>query len=108
MGKFSENCHPHCGVAKTLKVIGSKWTILVLHSLFNGRSRFGELQRSLPNISPKTLSLRLDELEQEGIIKRKIFAEVPLHVEYSLTKRGESLKTIFDQMASWGGEQATA
>lgn len=91
-----------CGVAATLKVIGSKWSMLILHNLFEGKKRFGELQRSLSPISPKTLSLRLQELEKEGIIVKKIFAEVPLHVEYTLTKKGKSLGEIFDKMAQWG------
>lgn len=91
-----------CGVAKTLKVIGSKWTMLILHNLFEGKKRFGELQRALEGISPKTLSQRLQELEQEGIIVKKIFAEVPLHVEYYLSPKGESLSEIFCKMAEWG------
>lgn len=95
-----------CGVATTLKIIGSKWTMLILHNLFDGKKRFGELQRALSPISPKTLSLRLQELEKEGIITKKIFAEVPLHVEYSLTKKGESLGEIFDKMTQWGEKSA--
>lgn len=91
-----------CGVAKTLKIIGSKWTMLILHNLFEGKKRFGQLQRELIDISPKTLSLRLHDLEQEGIINKKIFTEVPLHVEYTLTKKGRSLGEIFNQMAKWG------
>jgi DNA-binding HxlR family transcriptional regulator len=91
-----------CGLTKTLKIIGSKWTILLLHNLFEGKKRFGELERSLPGISPKTLSLRLQELEKEKIIKKKVFAEVPLHVEYTLTPKGESLKEVFDKMVEWG------
>jgi DNA-binding HxlR family transcriptional regulator len=91
-----------CGVAKTLKIIGSKWTMLILHHLFSEPKRFGELQRALYPISPKTLSQRLQELEKDKVIKRKVFAEVPLHVEYSLTKKGLSLKKIFDDMAAWG------
>ncbi len=93
--------HTNCNVAKTLKIIGSKWTMLLLHNLCEGKKRFGELQRSLPGISPKTLSERLSELEKEGIITKKVFAEVPLHVEYSLTKKGESLRKVFDSMAAW-------
>lgn len=93
-----------CGVTKTLKIIGSKWTMLIIHTLCDGTRRFGELERALNGISPKTLSLRLHELEKSGIIKKKIFAEVPLHVEYSLTKKGESLKEIFTQMESWAGK----
>ncbi len=95
----------HCGVDKTLKVISSKWTMHILHNLFEGEKRFGQLEKSL-TISPKTLSLRLHELEKHGIIKRKIFQEIPLHVEYSLTEKGRSLDDIFDQMAKWGAKSA--
>lgn len=98
-------CH-HCSVSKTLKIIGSKWTMMLLHNIFEGNSRFGQLQRSLEGISPKTLSLRLQELEKEGIITRKVYAEVPLHVEYSLTKKGKSLSEIFKAMEEWGSEKA--
>jgi DNA-binding HxlR family transcriptional regulator len=94
--------HEDCGVVRTLKIIGSKWTMLILHNLFAGPKRFGELQRSLGDISPKTLSQRLQELEQERIIKRKVFPEIPLHVEYSLTLKGHSLQKIFDDMSEWG------
>lgn len=95
-------CH-HCSVSKTLKIIGSKWTMLLLHNIFEGNKRFGQLQRSMEGISPKTLSLRLQELEKEGIITKKVFAEVPLHVEYSLTKKGKSLSDIFKAMEQWDG-----
>lgn len=94
--------HKKCGVEKTLKIIGSKWTMNILHNLFSGKKRFGELQKSLTGISTKTLSVRLQELEKEKIITKKIFAEIPLHVEYSLTQKGESLSDIFKQMAKWG------
>lgn len=94
--------HNDCGVSKTLKIVGSKWTILILRDLFDGKKRFGELQRSLKGISPKTLSLRLQELEREKIINKKIFAEVPLHVEYSLTTKGQSLNEIICAMRNWG------
>jgi len=98
----SIDTHKKCGVSKTLKIIGSKWAMMILHSLFDGTKRFGQLQYDLTGISPKTLSQRLDELEQEGIIKKKIFAEIPPHVEYSLTKKGLSLDEIFKNMAQWG------
>lgn len=91
-----------CGVAKTLKIMGSKWTAHLLHHLFEGKKRFGELERAMEGISPKTLSQRLQELEKEGIIAKKVFAEIPLHVEYSLTKKGKSLGEIFAKMAEWG------
>lgn len=94
--------HKKCGVEKTLKIIGSKWTMNILHNLFNGKKRFGELQKLLQGISTKTLSIRLQELEKEKIISKKVFAEVPLHVEYSLTEKGRSLKDIFNKMAKWG------
>jgi DNA-binding HxlR family transcriptional regulator len=94
--------HNQCAVAKTLKVIGSKWTMLILHNLFEGTNRFGSLQRALPGISPKTLSQRLQELEQEGIITKKVFAEVPLHVEYNLTEKGKTLGGVFRSLEKWG------
>ena|SRR5258708_17739804 len=94
-----------CGVAKTLKVIGSKWSILILHNIIEGKNRFGQLQRALESISPKNLSLRLAELEKEGLITKKIFAEVPLHVEYAITKKGQTLGEIFNKMDEWGKKE---
>ncbi len=94
--------HKKCGVENTLKIIGSKWTMNILHNLFSGKKRFGELQKLLNGISTKTLAIRLHELEGEKIISKKIFAEIPLHVEYALTKKGQSLEHIFKQMAAWG------
>jgi len=91
-----------CSVEKTMKIIGSKWTLLILHNLIEGNNRFGSLQRQLHGISTKTLSVRLQEMEKAGIITRKVYAEVPLHVEYSVTEKGKSLKGIIDQMATWG------
>lgn len=99
MQKIDHSC---CGIAKTLKVIGSKWTILILRDLLEDKKRFGELQRSLEGISPKTLSSRLKELESNGIISKKVFAEVPLHVEYTLTSKGKSLGEIVEDMRAWG------
>jgi len=90
-----------CAVAKTIKVIGSKWTLLILHNLTEGTKRFGQLQKLLNGISPKTLSQRLTELEKEKIVSKKVFAEVPPHVEYSLTAKGKSLKKLFEDMANW-------
>ena len=91
-----------CGVEKTLKIMGSKWTTLILHNLFDDKKRFGQLQHSMPGISPKTLSERLHELENEKIITRKVFPEIPLHVEYTLTEKGKSLGEIFLKMSEWG------
>ncbi|MBI4080418.1 MAG: helix-turn-helix transcriptional regulator [Candidatus Levybacteria bacterium] len=94
--------HDKTCVMRAIKIIGSKWTILILRELCENKKRFNELQRSLQGISPKTLSLRLKELEEEGIVQKKIFAEVPLHVEYSLTRKGQSLRDIIDKMREWG------
>jgi DNA-binding HxlR family transcriptional regulator len=99
---MNQDCHKKCGLEKTLKIIGSKWTINILHNLFTGKKRFGQLQELLAGISSKTLSIRLQELEKEKIISKKVFAEIPLHVEYSLTRKGESLEDIFQQMTHWG------
>jgi DNA-binding HxlR family transcriptional regulator len=97
MTNFDKSC-----VMKTIKIIGSKWTILILRELCEGTKRFGQLQRALEGISPKTLSLRLRDLEKHGIVKKKVFKEIPLHVEYSLTPRGDSLRNIIDEMREWG------
>ena len=75
---------------------------MILHQLCAGLKRFGELQRLLPGISPKTLSARLKELEKHGVVSKKVFDEMPLRVEYSLTKKGESLKALISQMEAWG------
>lgn len=91
-----------CPIEKTLHVIGGKWTILILRDLFSGTKRFGELQRSLQGISPKTLSERLRQLEAQGIIGREMYPEIPPRVEYSLTEKGRSLQAILDDMRTWG------
>lgn len=91
-----------CGIEKTLKVVGQKWTLLIIRDLCEGTKRFGELQRSLTGISPRTLALRLNQLESERIVKRKVFKEIPLHVEYTLTPKGESLREVVSKMREWG------
>ena len=91
-----------CPVERTVNIIGGKWTLLILRDLFEGTKRFGEIRLSLKGVSPKTLTDKLRALESDGIIQRKIYAEVPPRVEYSLTKRGQSLKKIFDAMQEWG------
>ena len=95
-----------CGVEKTARIVGQKWTLLIIRDLCEGTKRFGELQRALFGISPKTLALRLNQLEKESIVKRRIFKEVPLHVEYTLTSKGESLKEIIEKMREWGEKSA--
>lgn len=98
----SKQKHHNCPVEKTLKVIGKKYAALIIRDLLTGKKRFGELLTSLSGISPRTLSARLDELEQDNVIKKKIFPVMPLHVEYSLTKRGSELHDILEQMSRWG------
>jgi DNA-binding HxlR family transcriptional regulator len=99
--KCSER-HSHSGLAKTLQVIGDKWTITLIHNIFQGKNRFGQLQREMKGISPKTLSIRLKELEKEAIISKKIFPEIPLHVEYYLTEKGKSLGKVMQVLDEWG------
>lgn len=94
--------YQNCPIEKTMDVIGGKWTFLILRDILQGTKRFGELQRSLRGISPRTLSLRLKELEEEGIINRTIYSEIPPHVEYSFTEKGRSLLPIFEAMKEWG------
>ena len=91
-----------CPVEKTLNIIGKKWAVLIIRDLLSGKKRFGQLLASLSGISPRTLSARLSELEENGVVKKKVFPEIPLHVEYSLTKRGNELHFILDQMSKWG------
>src|SRR5690349_20552034 len=82
-------------------MLEGKWTLQLLRDLFNGLKRFGELRRSLHPISPKTLTERLRLLEERGIVTRTIYSEVPLHVEYELTERGQRLQPIFAAMRAW-------
>ncbi len=91
-----------CPVARTAKIIGGKWTLLIIRDLASGVKRFNQLERSLHGISPKTLSERLRSLEEEGIILRQTFAEVPPRVEYSLTEKGHDLVSVIECMRCYG------
>ena len=93
-----------CPVCATADIICGKWTILVIRDLAAGRTRFCELERSLAGISPRTLSLRLRALEEEGIVERHTFPEVPPRVEYSLTRKGRALLPLIEDMRSFGRE----
>jgi DNA-binding HxlR family transcriptional regulator len=91
-----------CPVCRTADVVCGKWTLLVIRDLAAGRSRFCELERSLEGISPRTLSLRLRALEEEGIVARHTFPEVPPRVEYALTEKGEALVPLIEDMRRYG------
>src|ERR1700750_2850221 len=91
-----------CPVCRTADIVCGKWTLLVIRDLAEGRSRFCELERSLNGISPRTLSLRLRALEEEGVVERQTFAEVPPRVEYTLTEKGRDLLPIIESMREYG------
>ena len=91
-----------CPVCLTAEIVCSKWTLLLVRDLSEGHSRFCELERSLAGISPRTLSLRLRALEEEGIVERQTFPEVPPRVEYALTEKGRALLPIIDDMRAYG------
>ena len=94
--------HQNCPVKLTASIIGGKWKPPLLFYLETKKRRFCELQRLIPGLTKKMLTQHLRELEQDGIVQRKVFAEVPPHVEYSLTRHGESLKPILKLMSAWG------
>ena len=91
-----------CPVCRTAEIVCGKWTLLLIKDLAEGRSRFCELERSLGGISPRTLSLRLRALEDEGIVERHTYPEVPPRVEYALTDNGEALAPLIDDMRAYG------
>lgn len=93
---------PPCPVETTLLLIGNKWKVLILRDLLDGTKRFGELKRSIGSVSQKVLTQQLRAMEEDGLVHREVYAEVPPRVEYSLTELGESLKPILDVMLNWG------
>ncbi len=92
----------HCPIARTARLIGDTWTLLIVRDLMRGHRRFGELEESLSGISPKTLSQRLRMLEAAGVITRQAFAEIPPRVEYALTEKGQALIPIIEAMEAFG------
>jgi DNA-binding HxlR family transcriptional regulator len=95
-----------CPVESTLAVIHGRWKVLVIYFLQDGVKRFGELHRALPGISHRTLTKQLRELEAARLVRRKVYAEVPPRVEYTLTPLGESLKPVLAAMDGWGKRYA--
>ena len=93
---------PACPVETTLSLIGDKWKVLILRDLMPGTKRFGELKKSIGKVSQKVLTAQLRDMEASGLVNRRVYAEVPPKVEYSLTDLGKSLKPIIDAMWDWG------
>ena len=93
---------PACPVETTLTLIGDKWKVLILRDLMPGTKRFGELKKSIGMVSQKVLTAQLRDMEENGLVHREVYAEVPPRVEYSLTELGQSLKPILDAMWNWG------
>ena len=93
---------PACPVETTLMLIGDKWKVLILRDLMDGTKRFGELKKSIGTVSQKVLTAQLRDMEEKGLLTRKVYAEVPPRVEYTLTETGYSLKPVLDAMWAWG------
>lgn len=97
-----EKNFPPCPVEITLRLLENKWRILIIRDLLSGTKRFGELKKSVCGISQRSLTLNLRSMEESGLIKRKIYAEVPPRVEYSLSETGITLIPVLDSMKEWG------
>jgi DNA-binding HxlR family transcriptional regulator len=97
-----QNDLPDCPVETSLLLCGDRWKLLIVRDLLTGTKRFGELRRSLTGVSQKVLTQHLRMMEEYGLVNRKVYAEVPPKVEYSLTELGESLKPIHDALLKWG------
>ena len=93
---------PPCPVEVTLMLISDRWKVLILRDLLSGTKRFGELKKSIGSISQKVLTSNLRSMEEDGLLTRKVYAEVPPRVEYTLTEMGESLRPILFAMQEWG------
>ena len=104
MEEAMEKTLPACPVETTLMLISDRWKVLIIRDLLDGTKRFGELKKSIGSISQKVLTSNLREMEADGLVNRRVYAEVPPRVEYTLTDTGYSLKPILDAMVEWGME----
>lgn len=95
---------PPCPVETTLMLIGDKWKVLILRDLMDGTKRFGELKKSIGSVSQKVLTSQLRDMEAKGLLSRKVYAEVPPRVEYTLTETGYSLAPVLNAMKEWGAD----
>ncbi|WP_195575717.1 winged helix-turn-helix transcriptional regulator [Paenibacillus sp. 1001270B_150601_E10] len=86
---------------KAIELLSKRWAALIIYQLMTGPQRFAHIEQSLPNLSSKVLSDRLKELEHEGLIRRDVYPETPVRIEYSLTEKGRALSPLFDDIASW-------
>ncbi len=102
MEKESFIIHPECPVRYCMNIIGGKWKTTIIYLISLGINRFGKIQRHCEGISKQMLTKQLRELEKDGIINRRIYAEMPPHVEYSITPKGETLFPIIESMQNWG------
>lgn len=102
--KKIKNFEDQCVLQEILRVIGGKWSMSIIYMLFSGKKRFSELERTIPHINTRMLVKELKNLAQNGVIAREIFATVPPTVEYSLTKKGEKLESIINDIYDWGVE----
>ena len=93
---------PECPVQTTVQLLGNKWKILIIRTLLRGNRRFNEIKKAISGISQKVLTDNLRSLENDGLIEREVFAEVPPKVVYSLSELGNSLRPVIDAMADWG------
>lgn len=93
---------PECPVATTVQLIGNKWKLLIIRNLLVGEQRFGELKNGIPGISQKVLTDNLRALENDGLVNREVFPEIPPKVVYSLSEMGAKMKPILDVMKEWG------
>ena len=100
---MAKQYHQSCPVAKTLEVIGDRWTLLVVRDLLRGTQRFQDLLGSLPGIAPNILSARLKLMEEHGLIRRQFYSDHPPRAEYALTDRGRELGMVVGALAAWGG-----
>ncbi len=98
---------PTCPVETTLTLISDKWKVLIIRDLLPGTKRFGELKKSIGSVSQKVLTSQLRQMEENGLLVRTVFPEVPPRVEYTLTELGQSLKPVLDAMWNWGEEYKT-
>src|SRR5689334_12416701 len=104
MDKLTDSNLLNCPVTATMGVIGGKWKLLILYLIFNEVNRFGKMNMMLKDISKQMLTTQLRELENDGIVERKIYPEIPPRVEYFITPKGQTLLPIIDLMRDWGLE----